>query len=203
MVSREGVRPVVVIHGYAMNRASFSGLALRLAATGHGPVYGFEYWSLGKVSSASQRLHELIERICQSHRCNSVDVVGHSMGGLVARYYLTLGLGRGLGRITNLITLGTPHGGSVFSGFGIGRAKIELSPQTPQFRRLAAAPLPDRAALTVIWSRADVLVTSARQARWVGAEEVVYDDLGHLSLLYSRRVATEVIARLSRPPQRG
>tara|TARA_R110002096_G_scaffold299503_6_gene494241 strand:+ start:166393 stop:167205 length:813 start_codon:yes stop_codon:yes gene_type:complete len=199
----KGPRPIIVVHGYAMNRACFQGLALRLAAAKLGPVYGFEYWSLGKVSSASQRLDEFIESVCQTHGCEQVDIIGHSMGGLVGRYYLTLGRGRKLGRVANLITLGTPHGGSVFSGFGIGRAKVELAPRTPLFQRLSSAKLPENVGLTVIWSRADVLVASHRQARWAGAEELVHDNLGHVSLLYSRRVAKQIIERLSRPRQRA
>ncbi len=198
-----GPRPIVVIHGYAMNRACFQGLALRLAAAGLGPVYGFEYWSLGKVSSAARKLHSFIEKICEKHGCDEVDIIGHSMGGLVGRYYVTLGPGRDLGRVANLITLGTPHGGSVFSGLGIGRAKIELAPQTPFFQRLVAAKLPENVGLTVIWSRADVLVASPRQAQWAGTEELVHNDLGHVSLLYSRRVASQVVERLSRPPQKA
>jgi triacylglycerol lipase len=198
-----GPRPIIVVHGYAMNRACFQGLALRLAAAKLGPVYGFEYWSLGKVSSASHRLHSFIEKICEMHGCDQVDIIGHSMGGLVGRYYLTLGPGRGAGRVANLITLGTPHGGSVFSGLGIGRAKIELSPRTPFFQRLSSAKLPENVGLTVIWSRADVLVASHRQAHWSGAEELVHDDLGHVSLLYSRRVAGQIIERLSRPRRKA
>src|SRR5262249_37935789 len=43
----QGPRPVIVVHGYAMNRANFLVLAKRLARAGLGPVLGFEYWTLG------------------------------------------------------------------------------------------------------------------------------------------------------------
>ncbi len=36
-----GPRPVIVLHGYAMNRANFRPLASRLAEAGLGPVLGF------------------------------------------------------------------------------------------------------------------------------------------------------------------
>src|SRR6476659_335655 len=42
-----GPRPVIVLHGYAMNRANFVPLACRLARAGLGPIIGFEYWTLG------------------------------------------------------------------------------------------------------------------------------------------------------------
>src|SRR5262249_14703105 len=40
-----GPRPVIVLHGYAMNRANFVALAYRLKRAGLGPVLGFEYWA--------------------------------------------------------------------------------------------------------------------------------------------------------------
>jgi len=51
-------------------------------------------------------------------------------------------------------------------------------------------------AFTVIRSRSDALVPGARQARILGVEEIVYDDLGHLAMLASRRVARVIIDRL-------
>src|SRR5690349_371309 len=49
-----GPRPVILLHGYAMNRANFLPLALRLARAGLGPLIGFEYWTLGKTASAAR-----------------------------------------------------------------------------------------------------------------------------------------------------
>ena len=51
--------------------------------------------------------------------------------------------------------------------------------------------------MTVIWSRADALVPGGRQPPIPGAEIVMYDNLGHVALLGSRRVAKVVIERLS------
>ena len=65
-------------------------------------------------------------------------------------------------------------------------------------QRLASVPLPASTRVTVIWSRSDALVPGARQARLPGAEEIDYDDLGHVALLLSRRVARDIIARLQR-----
>lgn len=191
-----GQRPVILVHGYAMNRACFRVLAHRLAAAGFGPIYGFEYWSLGKVSSASRKLHAFTEEVAERHGHEQVDLVGHSMGGLVCRYYLSLGPGRNRHRVAHLITVGTPHGGTNFSAFGIGRAQVELRPKTPFFVRMATAALPESTQITVIWSRADALVGSSDYASWPGCDEVVYDDLGHVSLLFSRRVAAVISDRL-------
>lgn len=192
-------RPVIMVHGYAMNRANFLPLASRVARAGLGPVLGFEYWTLGRVASAARRLSTFIEDVCLATGSDTVDIVGHSMGGIVGRYYLTLG--SGARRVRNLITVGTPHRGADLSGVGFGRPSRELYPGSAFLERLGAAPIPPGARVTAIWSRSDALVPSSRNARLHGAsvEEVVFDDLGHLSLLASRRVAGVVIERLRRP----
>jgi hypothetical protein len=54
-------RPIITVHGYAMNRACFLPLSRRLARAGLGPVYGFEYWTLGSIAHAARRLGEYVE----------------------------------------------------------------------------------------------------------------------------------------------
>jgi triacylglycerol lipase len=181
-----------------MNRACFLAMAARLGRAGVGPIYGFEYWSFSKVSRSARSLDRYIEEICRRHNCEQVDIIGHSMGGVVARYYLCLGAGKTRGRVRSLVTLGSPHGGSIFSGFGVGQPNKQLRPRAAFLQRLAAAHIPSGSTVVAIWSRADALVGTAEQARWPGAEEVVFDNLGHISLLYSRRVVAEILNRIAR-----
>lgn len=191
-----GPRPVIVVHGYAMNRANFLPLAWRLARAGLGPVLGFEYWTLGRTASAARRLAAYVDEVRAATGAAQVDVIGHSMGGVVGRYYVQLGGGDGA--VANLVTIGSPHAGTDVSAVGIGRPTTELFFGSTLLERLRVAPLPSRTRVTVIWSRSDALVPGARQARLPGVEELVFDDLGHLSLLASRRVAAAIIDRLSR-----
>ncbi|HVV85953.1 MAG TPA: alpha/beta fold hydrolase [Kofleriaceae bacterium] len=191
-----GPRPIIVLHGYAMGRSNFRPLARRLAAAGLGPVIGFEYWSLGKTSSAARRLGALIEEVRAQTGAAQVDVIGHSMGGVVGRYLVSLGGGDGV--VANLVTIGSPHRGTDASAIGIGRPAKELLLGSSMVQRLDAAPPPAHTRMTVVWSRADALVPGARQARVPGAEELLFDDLGHLGLLTDRRVAAAIIERLAR-----
>lgn len=189
-----GPRPIIVVHGYAMGQANFRPLARRLAAAGLGPILGFEYWSLGKTGSAARKLGDLIEDVRARTGAAQVDVIGHSMGGVVGRYFVTL-LG-GDGVVANLITLGSPHRGTDVSAVGFGRPAKELLLGSTLIQRLDAAPQPTRTRLTVVWSRSDALVPGSRQARVTGADELLYDDLGHLGLLTDPRVAAALIDRL-------
>ena len=194
---RVGPRPIILVHGYAMNRANFLLMARRVARAGLGPVFGFEYWSLGRTSKAARRLARYVDRVREATGSERVDLIGHSLGGVVSRYYVVLG--GGASRVRNLITIGTPHRGTDVSGFGLGRSSRELYPDSSLLNRLDAARLPADVRCTAIWSRSDALVPGAGNAHLTGVEEIIYDDLGHLSMLTSRRVATEIISRLRVP----
>ncbi len=193
-VSRCGPRPVIVLHGYAMNRANFLPLGYRLARAGLGPVFGFEYWTLGRIAAAAKQLGWFVDQVRTATGATEVDLIGHSMGGVVARYYVTLAGGDDA--VNRLITLGSPHAGSDASGYGIGHPARELVLGSELFTQLAAAPPPNHAKITLIWSRGDALVPGAQQTAFPGAEVIMYDDLGHVALLGSRRVAGEIISRL-------
>ncbi len=191
-----GPRPIIVLHGYAMNRANYLPLAFRMSRAGLGPIFGFEYWTLGRVAAGARQLGWFVDEVLAATGADAVDIIGHSMGGVVGRYYVSLAGGDGL--VRNLITLGSPHAGTDVSGLGIGHPTRELLLGSKLVTRLAAAPPPRDTRLTVIWSRADALVPGAKQKPVPGAEIILYDDLGHVALLGSRRVAAEVIARLRR-----
>jgi pimeloyl-ACP methyl ester carboxylesterase len=192
-----GPRPIIVLHGFAMNRANFVPLAYRLARAGLGPVFGFEYWTLGRTAAAARQLAWFVDQVQAATGAAQVDLVGHSMGGVVARYYVAV-LG-GDGPVKNLITIGSPHAGTDVAAVGIGHARRELAAGSKLVSRLASAPPPQHTRVVTIMSRADALVPADRQGELAGAECVVYDDLGHVALLGSRRVAREVVARLSEP----
>ena len=191
---REGPRPIIVLHGYAMNRANFLPLAYRLSRAGLGPIVGFEYWTLGRTAAAARQLAWFVEHVQTLTASPQVDIIGHSMGGVVARYYVTLGGGDGA--VHRLITIGSPHGGTDVSRVGIGHANRELVIGSKLVTRLAAAPRPQLTRVTTILSHADALVPATHQAEIPGAERIVYDDLGHVAMLGSRRVAREIIHRL-------
>ena len=193
---QHGPRPIIVIHGYAMNRANFVPLAYRLARAGLGPIVGFEYWTLGRTAAAARQLAWFVEHVQAMTGSPQVDIIGHSMGGVVGRYYVTL-LG-GDGAVANLVTIGSPHAGTDMSEFGVGHPTRELVVGSKLVQRLSSAPAPQDTRVLMIFSHADALVPASGQDEhaFVRAERIVYDDLGHVALLGSRRVARDIIRRL-------
>lgn len=82
------------------------------------PTFGLSCASL--TTNASQLLFEL--KALHEEGIQSYSVIGHSAGGLVARYYLNSfsGLGNIGDRVIKLITLGTPHHGSPLASYSLG-----------------------------------------------------------------------------------
>jgi pimeloyl-ACP methyl ester carboxylesterase len=128
----------------------------------------------GDVRSAAGDLALEAERICEATGANQVHVVGHSLGGLVARYYVQR-LG-GDARVHTLVTLGRPHLGTM-------TAYLLPAPMLYQLR-------PNLLELAV-WSELDGWIMSQRNARPDHPDLLVTNyllrNVGHLSLAVDSR----------------
>ncbi|MGK5638355.1 esterase/lipase family protein [Streptomyces sp. URMC 126] len=121
--SREHPRPVVLVHGMFENRYdNWTWMAPQIAAAGYcvyAPNYGHESRSAaGRVPGvngtedirvSSRELAVFVDRVRAVTGANQVDIVGHSLGGVVPRQYLKFDGGRG--KVHTLVSLGaTNHG---------------------------------------------------------------------------------------------
>ncbi|MFD9203917.1 lipase family alpha/beta hydrolase, partial [Streptomyces anthocyanicus] len=103
--------PVVLLHGFIDNRSVFVLLRRSLAQHGRQQVESLNYSPLTcDIRTAAELLGRHIEEICERTGRQEVDIVGHSLGGLIARYYVQR-LGGDV-RVRTLVTLGTPHAGT-------------------------------------------------------------------------------------------
>src|SRR3569832_1480375 len=81
LASGKGPRPIIVLHGYAMNRANFTVLAYRLRKAGLGPIYGFEYWTLGRVAAGARQLGWFVDEVREAPGGGKGGEVGRGRGG--------------------------------------------------------------------------------------------------------------------------
>jgi triacylglycerol esterase/lipase EstA (alpha/beta hydrolase family) len=188
--------PVVLLHGFAMNRTNWIWLGRRLAARGIGPLYGTSYFSPQKIRRSAEHLKRFVDGVLAREKAERVDIVAHSLGGMVARYYIER-LG-GDAHTHRLVTIGSPHRGTAIAHFGplIPSAK-ESRIDSPLFAEMGPVIARQGLSYTSIWSRADAIIEPPESASLAPAgEDRVFDDLGHLSLLLSPRVIDAVAERL-------
>lgn len=187
--------PIVLVHGLVDNRSIFAMLRRGLRRRGFGSTYALNYSPLtDDIRSVAVRLGDLVQEVRQETGHDRVHLIGHSMGGLIGRY-LVQRLGGG-DHVHTLVTLGTPHAGTL-------PAKFIPHPIVQQLRigsdvvTELAEPAPGCATrMLAIWSDLDQLVIPQRNARIVhpdlDARNVFVAGVGHMSLPVHRRVIHEI-----------
>lgn len=146
---RVAPRPVVLVHGFMSDPKTWAAytapggflapLKLQGFAVGDGQAEG--QLSSGDITRPTRPTKTLPENaaalaryiagVKQATGAQMVDMVAHSMGGLVARYYVARLMPRR--DVAQLLMLGSPHGGSECSGLAaalgvLGPASLELRP---------------------------------------------------------------------------
>lgn len=192
-VSRElgGRRPILMIHGYAQARSNFWLLGPRLRSAGLGPLYAMNLKPMSAgIERHAEDVSRRIDEIMQATGAKQVDVVAHSMGGVVAR----LAEARKEHRIRRLVTIGTPHRGTRTAVLALGRSGHDLCIGGPV---LATLPPPPRGMIVAISSTHDAVVVPPEHAR-IGelGRDVVVEGVGHLAMLLNANVADEVAKAL-------
>jgi pimeloyl-ACP methyl ester carboxylesterase len=192
-------RPVLLVHGWVHNRSAFLMMQRGLRRAGLGPLHTFEYPSVtGDLSRIGHELAPVVEQLVGRSREDKCILIGHSMGGLIARRYVQ-DLG-GDQLVDTVVTLGTPHRGTYNAYWGVGLAIEQCRPGSAFLRHLDETARPGLARWIAYYSDLDLMVTPAVSAKLLhpalGATNVRVRDIGHLSLLLSRSVLADLIQRL-------
>jgi pimeloyl-ACP methyl ester carboxylesterase len=193
-------RTVVLVHGYMANKASLMPLAAFLRLRGYKQLLLFNYASSNGVEAGARALKAFLK---QNVRGGRIDLIGHSLGGLVSRVYLQhLG---GARRVDRCITLGTPHQGTYNAYWVPTRVGRQLRPDSALLARLDATRAEAAAVrFTSVVAGSDPIVIprvfGGHGASDPASEELVHvPDLGHLGMLFSPTVYRAVLSGLRAP----
>ena len=193
--------PVLLIHGYLATRGSLHLLESALVRRGHvvisyplGPIH------LRDIRDSAGLIARKVESVVAQTGVERIDVVGHSMGGLVGLYYLKRLGGRQ--RVRRLILLGTPAQGTWSALLGLfmaplGAASLQLLPGSPFLRALAEGPIPPGAEVISVGAERDWL--APLPSTMLSGVRHLALPTGHSGLLVEAEVA-DVIDGLLRAP---
>lgn len=197
--------PILLVHGLGDNRSVFTMLRRTLRRYGFGRVRTVNYSPLtSDVRSAARALGRQVEALCQQTGYERIHVVGHSLGGIVARYYVQCLSGHD--RVHTLVTLGSPHSGTWVAA---AVAKVlpitlcrQLRPGSDLMAELADPAPGCSTRFLAVWSDRDQLILPARSAGLshpdLDAHSLRVHGVGHWSLPMDRRVAQAVVRALAR-----
>ncbi|HVE94280.1 MAG TPA: alpha/beta fold hydrolase [Acidimicrobiales bacterium] len=210
-------RPVVLVHGTGFQMASnFRYLSPSLAAKGY-CVFALNYgagrgpgsYAVGPIRDSAAELGGFIDEVLATTGASEVDIVGHSQGGMMPRWYLKY-LG-GAAKVHTLIGIspsnhGTDlHGVTALQRFGSPPDSFDWCPAcTEQFKGSefmtelnAGGDTVDGVDYTVIQTRYDEVVTPYESAFLVGPNvtNILLQDACSLDFSDHMNVAYDPIVR--------
>jgi pimeloyl-ACP methyl ester carboxylesterase len=189
--------PVILVQGYGHNRSAWLVLARHLHRAGFTSVHTVNYNPLAHdVPELAEQLKERIDLIRTLTGSDKVHVVGHSLGGVVLRWYVQeLG---GASVVDTAVSVASPHYGTIaaIAGVAFGRTAKQLLPGSDVLHRLGSSVAGSPVRWVAYYSNLDLIVQPSPNAQLHGATNVLVKDHGHLSMLLAPQVARSITAQL-------
>ena len=197
----DGQRLVVFVHGLGGHRGNFLPMRWYFGCMGRHRCVAVGFEDRTSIPALAEQLtafvHALVER-CDLGEGPAVDLVCHSMGGLVARAALEDPTFRSL--VAHIVTLGTPHHGSDLARWAQTHKILDLRPTSALIERLASQLPWDGAVMppmTCFWSPSDLVIMPPEAACVEGATNVCMEGFTHLSFLIHPRVMQRTLEAVS------
>ena len=186
----------MLVHGYFANRGYFGPLARALDARGVAPIFAPDFsGTFAPIERFAGELHREIERIAEGTGQSKVVLVCHSMGGLAARSYVAT---HGAGRVARLITIGSPHHGTVHARLGAGVNARQMQRGSAFLAELERreAEGGDRPQATSIYLPHDDLVAPQDSSRLDWARNLALPGYGHIEIVEAPRLVEVLVDEL-------
>lgn len=181
--------PIILIHGYMHNSSAWRWLRYELEHKQLGPVYTLNLGSINQtIEQYAAKVDRLIDEIRAETGARKVQLVGHSMGGLVATWVASYRPHH----VAKVITLGSPMEGTHLAKVGKGPCAEQMRIGSRFLTDLKShAETLTMVPFVHIASDADLLTIPHETCVpnfTPDAKRVWVDGLGHFSLLLSNRV---------------
>jgi pimeloyl-ACP methyl ester carboxylesterase len=191
--------PVLFIHGFVCNRGYWIPTAQAAIARGYLTQSITLEPAFGSIENYAAIIARAVDDLRTQSGKSQVVLVCHSMGGLAARAYLRR---HGDAHVRHVITVGTPHDGTVIASWGFGENARQMERSNAWRQALAQSESPALyTKFTTLYSRIDNIVAPARTAVLPGAKEIELVDVGHVAMATAprcRHVLLDEIERVAR-----
>jgi len=145
------------------------------------------------IEPMARQLRDVIDREFRDDA--NFSIVGFSMGGLVARYYLQ-NLG-GAKRCTGLYTIATPHNGTYLAYLYPGRGTKQMRPESKFLMALQEdEAVFENIPVTSYRSPLDVVMLPTHSPKWERAENIRFWSAIHPALMWEKQLQKDLLQRL-------
>lgn len=186
---------ILLIHGYLYRSGGWAYIRYHLRRAGHHNIYSLNLGSpFQSIEDYSQKVKEQIERM----GAKEIILIGHSMGGLIATYY-DCAVAKP-GSIKQVITLGSPLEGTSLAVIGFGKCASQMKPHSSFLKSLSTHH--SETPYLHIASDTDWIIRPWQAALFNSSQashikRKVFDSIGHLQLLFSKRIVDVIVAQLA------
>jgi triacylglycerol esterase/lipase EstA (alpha/beta hydrolase family) len=136
--------PAVIVHGtFGDQKSLLDNLSLALVQQGY-CVYSLDYGNrgTGPIEDSAQQLKDFVDQVIASTGAAKVEMVGHSQGGMMPRYYIkNLGGDAFVEDLVGLVP--SNHGTTVQNGYSSGGECVSCDQQMAGSAFLTALNTPD------------------------------------------------------------
>jgi len=194
--------PVLLVHGIWHSGAQMAAVQARLQAAGRQaevidlvPADGS-----APILVLAAQVARAADALAASSGAEKIDLVGFSMGALVARAYVQRLGGRT--RVRRFVSLSGPHAGTVTARLSSTPGAVDMRPDSALLRDLAADPDPwGPVEVHAFYTPFDLMVFPAETARLPGARSTrTFPVLLHRWMVTDERVLAAVAEALTTAP---
>ncbi len=186
--------PVLLLHGVMCNAGVWHPFLRWFREEGVGSVYALSYGPpLASIDTFAAQAAQRIDAILADTGATQVIVVAHSMGGLVMRAYFRE---HGGAKVARLVTIATPHEGSMHAWLALGQSVSQLRPRNAWLAELGQPEGHDLPPIVSVWSWHDSMVTPQTSSRVPFADNVEVTGVGHTAMLRDREVFERVLREI-------
>jgi triacylglycerol lipase len=193
-----GIRtPVLLVHGYGANKSNWFFVERSLRNAGFGVIHALNYNPVrADVPRLAAACTERARDLMAHTGADRVHLVGHSLGGVVARYAVQVA---GLEQAATCVTVASPHRGVPLARFARRGTGAQLAPGSAVLGRLSSSARPTRTRFVAYYSNLDLLVPGRRAMiteTQLRPRNILIKDEGHCSIMLSRRLADSIATEL-------
>ena len=188
--------PVVLLqHGFVNNGAVWFFTARALEADGY-RVFAIDQPTFVSLEAMADHLAARVDAVLARTGATQLTLVAHSMGGLIARAYLRR---YGNARIERLITMGSPHHGTLHAYLALGSNARQMRPGNAWLTKLGETVV--TVPFTSIYSLHDTIISPQDSSVMIEADNVALMAVGHVSMPSGAVARKALLAALQKLPK--